>query len=64
MKVVKAKPIDDYQLKITFENDEVKIFDVKPYLSKGIFSELKEPQAFYAIKVSLGSVNWPSGARF
>ncbi|QPH41369.1 DUF2442 domain-containing protein [Pedobacter endophyticus] len=64
MKVVKVKAIDDYQLKITFENEEEKTFDVKPYLNKGIFTELKEPQVFYAVKTSLGSITWPSGQDF
>lgn len=64
MKVVKVKPIGDFQLRLTFENKEVKTFDVKPYLEKGIFAELKEPEAFYAVKISLGSINWPSGQDF
>ncbi|TDG35323.1 DUF2442 domain-containing protein [Pedobacter changchengzhani] len=49
---------------MTFENDEEKIFDFKPYLTKGIFQELKEPEAFYAVKTSLGSITWLSGQDF
>lgn len=64
MKIIKVKPLDDYQLALTFENDEVKTFDVKPYLDKGFFTELKEPEVFYAVKTSLGSITWPSGQDF
>ena len=35
IKDVKAQ--DDYKILLTFTNDEVKIFDVKPYLEKGFF---------------------------
>ena len=39
--VKEVKPIDNYKLILTFENNEVKIFDMIPYLDKGIFQELK-----------------------
>ena len=35
-------PNNDYTLTITFTNNEVKVFDVKPYLEIGIFKELKD----------------------
>ena len=35
--VKEVKPIDNYKLILTFENNEVKIFDMIPYLDKGIF---------------------------
>ena len=34
-----VKPNNDFTLTITFNNGEVKIFDVKPYLNTGIFAE-------------------------
>lgn len=33
----------DFTLILTFQNGEVGIFDVKPYLDIGIFKELKDP---------------------
>jgi len=48
----------DYTLTVTFDNGEVKIFDVKPYLNKGIFTELKNPVYFKAVKVIGGTVSW------
>ena len=37
-----AEALPDYKLKIQFVNDELKEFDVSPFLDKGIFSELKD----------------------
>lgn len=35
--VKEVKPIENYKLILTFENNEVKIFDMNLYLHKGIF---------------------------
>ncbi len=40
--VIDAKPLKNYTLLLTFDNNEKRIFDVAPYLEKGIFSELKD----------------------
>lgn len=63
-RVSKVKPLSNYQLELTFNTDEVRIFDVKPYLNKGIFKELKEPDIFYQVRESLGSILWPNGQDF
>ena len=54
--VKEVKPIDNYKLILTFENNEVKIFDMIPYLDKGIFQELKDENLFKAVKVSFDSI--------
>ena len=48
--VKEVKPIDNYKLILTFENNEVKIFDMIPYLDKGIFQELKDENLFKAME--------------
>lgn len=63
-RVVDVKPAKDFTVTLTFTNGEVKIFDVKPYLSKGIFRELQNEQVFNAVKPFLGSIQWPSGQDF
>jgi hypothetical protein len=62
VKVVKPNP--DYTLTLTFTNDEVKIFDVKPYLDKGIFKELKDKSLFNSVKPFLGSIQWKNEQDF
>jgi len=56
--IIDVKPLENYQLLLTFENNEKKIFDMKPYLDKGIFSELKDEKKFRSVKVSFDSIEW------
>ncbi len=58
-RVKKVEPKPDYMLAITFNNDEKKDFDVKPYLSKGIFSSLKDYNIFNRVQVFNGTILWP-----
>lgn len=59
--VVQVYPRDDYRLEIEFENGEQRVFDVKPYLQRGIFIRLQNPAVFRAARVVVGSVEWPGG---
>lgn len=63
-RVKAVKPNVDYTLTLTFTNDEVRVFDVKPYLDKGIFKELKELSRFNSVKPFLGSIQWQNGQDF
>ena len=54
-------PNNDYTLTITFTNNEVKVFDVKPYLEIGIFKELKDIGVFKSVKPFLNSIQWVNG---
>ena len=60
IKNVKAMP--DYKLLITFDNGEVKIFDMNPYLDTGIYKELKNINVFNSVRVSFDAVEWSNGA--
>ena len=62
VKAVKANP--NYTLTLTFTNDEVMVFDVKPYLDKGIFRELKDRKEFNSVRPFLGSIQWRNGQDF
>ena len=59
-----AEPLADYKLRIQFVNDELKEFDVTPFLDKGIFSELKDKNYFKQVRVAFGSVEWPNRQDF
>jgi hypothetical protein len=63
-RVKNVVPLEDYLLKITFANDEIRIFDVQPYLCIGIFNELKDKSLFNSVKPFLGSIQWINGADF
>ena len=60
-RVKNVKAETDYQLRLTFENGEVRLFDMKPYLSIGVFKSLKQPAGFRTARVNLGSVQWKGG---
>jgi len=49
---------DNHCLLLTFENGEKRIFDLKPYLNKGIFARLKNVALFKTARVVSGSVEW------
>lgn len=57
-------PTDDFALHILFDNNEERIFDVKPYMEKGIFNQLKDPGIFKSVKPFLGSIQWINGLDF
>jgi Protein of unknown function (DUF2442) len=58
-KVIEVEPLEDYQLRLTFSNGEIRRFDVTPYLDKGIFTELQSIEYFQQVRLSLGSIQWP-----
>lgn len=60
-RVEKVKPEHNFTLRITFNNGEVKCFDVKPYLGIGIFKELQDLSLFNSVKPFLGSIQWANG---
>ena len=63
-RVRSVKPNVDYTLTIVFDNGDVRIFDVRPYLDKGIFRELRDHSAFNSVRPFLGSVQWQGGQDF
>ena len=54
-----VRPLEDYQLEVIFENGEHRIFDMRPYLQRGVFIRLQNHAAFQAARVVAGSVEWP-----
>lgn len=62
LSVKEVKPLDEYKLLVTFENGEVKLFDMNPYLNKGIFKELKDISLFKSAKVNFDTVEWENEA--
>ena len=63
-KVISVMPLKNYILKIEFESKEVRLFDVKPYLNFGIFTELKNENYFNDVRTCLDSIAWKNGQDF
>lgn len=58
--IVRVVPRDDYQLEIEFSTGEVRLFDVRPYLDKGVFTQLRDPALFARAYVAFDTVCWPN----
>lgn len=55
------KILDDMILKITFSNDEIKLFDVKQLLSMPAFQTLKNKEIFENPTIEYGVITWDNG---
>jgi hypothetical protein len=60
-RVSEVKPGNDFTLLLTFNNGEVKSFDVKPYLGIGISKQLNDVSVFNSVRPFLGSIQWSNG---
>jgi hypothetical protein len=58
---VKVTPIDDYLLQVLFDNNERKVFDVKPYIKGDWFGQLKDINYFKRVSTDGFTVVWPEG---
>lgn len=61
-RAVKVEPLKNYILKITFDNGEIRKFDVKPYMTHKVFKELKSLAIFNTVKIAGLSIEWENGA--
>ncbi len=59
VKVSEVEAKDDYILLVKLSDGKKGLFDVKPYLDKGIFTELKDTSLFDAVRPAFGGVVWP-----
>jgi hypothetical protein len=57
--VVAVEPLEDYKLRVTLSNGRKGIFDVSPFIGKGVFRELKDPRYFRRVYVDYDTVVWP-----
>lgn len=56
--IKEVKVLLDYRLLLTFDNNEKRIKDMKPYLDKGVFQKLKDKEFFNKVKISFGTISW------
>lgn len=60
--IISVKPINNYNLILTFENGEKRLFDMNPFLNKGIFRELRDVLKFNSVKVCFDTIEWENQA--
>ena len=64
IKVNAVKVLRNYRLELSFNNGETRVFDVGPYLDRGIFTELRDPDYFQSVRLAFGSIAWPNEQDF
>ena len=57
-KIIKVKVLEDYKLELTFDNNVVKIKDMKPHLNQGVFKSLQSKELFNSVRISFGTISW------
>lgn len=57
--VSRATPRPNHRLLLEFENGETRLFDLTPWLAKGVFRSLRDSPDFDKVGVVDGSLEWP-----
>jgi hypothetical protein len=55
-----VKPLPGYRIYVELENGRKGIFDLNPYLDRGVFRELRDVHYFNQVDIFLGAVTWPN----
>ncbi|MCF7847953.1 MAG: DUF2442 domain-containing protein [Kiritimatiellales bacterium] len=63
-RVKEVYPNQNHTVLLVFDNGEERLFDVSPYLEKGIFTELKDQTYFQTARTVMGTVCWQNGQDF
>ena len=62
--VTEFEILPEYKIKVVLSNGKSGIFDVEPYLDKGIFTELKDYNYFRNAHIEYGTITWQNGQDF
>lgn len=60
LKVSKVIANNDYTLSVELSDGRSGIFDVKPYLEKGVFTQLKDQEYFKQVQPLFCGIVWPN----
>ena len=58
---ISVTPLDNYLIKLMFDDGETKLFDVKPYIKGSWYKELLDPICFKSVKTNGFTVEWANG---
>jgi hypothetical protein len=59
--ITSVQPREDFHLVIFFNTGEVRLFDLRPYVEKGVFRRLQDLRLFGQAHVASSTVCWPGG---
>ena len=58
--VKSVTPLSGFRIYIETVSGQKGIFDLKPYLDHGVFSELRDISYFNQVSILFGAVTWPN----
>ena len=64
LEVIKAEYLEDYKIKIFFNNGVIKIVDLGQSLNGTIFKPLKDVDFFKNFTIKFNTIEWENGADF
>lgn len=57
--IVAAKPLEGYQIRVTFDTGECGVLDCTRYLTHPYWSRLNDKAFFDMVRVDYGTLVWP-----
>ena len=64
IEVIKAEYVDNYRIRLWFDNSVTKVVDLKSSLKGVVFEPLKDLEFFKRFTVKFNTVEWENGADF
>ncbi len=61
IKPVAVTPLENHTLLIVFNNDERRLFDVKPYINGSWYGMLADEGFFKTVRIAGNTVEWADG---
>ena len=62
-RILMVEAVEDHMLHLRFDTGEERVFSLAPYLGKGVFQRIQDPEAFEKVSIvpAGGGVEWASG---
>ncbi len=60
--VINVNALNDYFLRVEFDNGQQGVLDMGPFLAFGVFKKIRNKEPFKQVKVSFDTIEWSSGA--
>lgn len=57
--VIAVKPLPNFRIHVEIKDGREGIFDLKPFLDRGVFRELRDVHYFNRVGIVFGAVTWP-----
>lgn len=60
-KPIQIKTLENYKIKIKFENGEEKVFDMEKYIHEKFYQKLRDKKYFRNVKIAGNTIEWKDG---